>query len=475
MKIHNIRMGHATNSSSSHSIIVMERPPADEAPESDEFGWENFTLASRGSKVPYLARILYSALNLPHRMAVAIVRDTLGYSPSEEGYIDHDSLWSLPKASDGHVHMGFAKELFDHILREGVVILGGNDNGDCHPLTSAGCGFDGGRFRGGSFHSCITRKDEQGFWTLFNKSSGAKLRLSFGGETGRITASPTHSTVPELVDLKITDYCAKGCRFCYQGSSRVGKHADKGTMETILYELGFRLGVLEVAIGGGEPLEHPEFDSIIETAARDGITPNVTTRRPLELAKRSRIVLDKIGAVGVSVGDDWLADIESAVILRRAMGGGQDRLVLHAILGVDPLDQIVKTATALHMPVLILGFKGVGRGASYGGCAADTGKSLAAAIQSAWGVGCARIGIDTCVAAKHKDVLDSLEIAPTLYDTQEGRFSMYVDAVEMFAAPSSYCDPSQRVSISAGAVPGRSHNYKYDAIGAAFKSFSEAP
>ena len=50
MKIHNIRMGYATNSSSSHSIIVMAHPPADEAPEDDEFGWSNFTLSSREAR-----------------------------------------------------------------------------------------------------------------------------------------------------------------------------------------------------------------------------------------------------------------------------------------------------------------------------------------------------------------------------------------------------------------------------------------
>ena len=271
------------------------------------------------------------------------------------------------------------------------------------------------------------------------------------------------------MDLEITDYCTKGCDFCYQGSSCSGRHADKQTLEMILYELGeHHLGVLEVAIGGGEPLD--TADTIVETAARHGIIPNVTTRRPLELAKRSRTLLDRLGGVGVSVGGDWLADMENAATLRRAMGGSADRLVLHTILGVDPLDQIVKAAAALRMPVLILGFKSAGRGEGYARSVSDTGKRLAAAIQAAHAAGGVRIGIDTCVASKHKDVLEALEIAPTLYDTQEGQFSMYVDAVEMVAAPSSYCDPSQRVSISAGNVTGRA-NYKYGSIGAAFKSF----
>ena len=48
MKIHNVRLGHATNSSSSHSIIF--DPVSKATDDYDDFGWSFFTLASKEAK-----------------------------------------------------------------------------------------------------------------------------------------------------------------------------------------------------------------------------------------------------------------------------------------------------------------------------------------------------------------------------------------------------------------------------------------
>lgn len=62
MPITNVRLGFATNSSSSHSIVLTNRRYSDDSGNSYggnlDFGWESFTLASQGSKLPYIALLL---------------------------------------------------------------------------------------------------------------------------------------------------------------------------------------------------------------------------------------------------------------------------------------------------------------------------------------------------------------------------------------------------------------------------------
>ena len=63
MRVHNIRLGFATNSSSSHSIVFWPEdlpiPPTDEF---HQFGWENFTVSDREGKRNYLAYQLFESI-----------------------------------------------------------------------------------------------------------------------------------------------------------------------------------------------------------------------------------------------------------------------------------------------------------------------------------------------------------------------------------------------------------------------------
>ena len=58
MKIHNIRMGLATNSSSTHSLIFMHPGVQLATDEYSDFGWGNFTAADIESKENYLGGVL---------------------------------------------------------------------------------------------------------------------------------------------------------------------------------------------------------------------------------------------------------------------------------------------------------------------------------------------------------------------------------------------------------------------------------
>ena len=65
---------------------------------------------------------------------------------------------------------------------------------------------------------------------------------------------------PDSFDLKITDSCDRGCKFCHENSLPNGKHGDimKAKFIDTLHPY------TEIAIGGGNPLEHPDLIAFLK-------------------------------------------------------------------------------------------------------------------------------------------------------------------------------------------------------------------
>lgn len=80
---------------------------------------------------------------------------------------------------------------------------------------------------------------------------------------------------PETVDVSITDYCAMGCSYCYMDSTANKKHALTNLVAQVIRS--FDLPPYQVAIGGGEPVSHPDLPEILEHARELGTVPNYTT------------------------------------------------------------------------------------------------------------------------------------------------------------------------------------------------------
>jgi len=113
MKVHNVRLGFATNSSSSHSIIFAPemKDVRDDYDVEEGFGWNYFTLASKEAKDDYTTAMLVQNLMMADGFTadlVQLILRGLGLNLNEEaqqeleqyGYctgIDHQSLYILPK------------------------------------------------------------------------------------------------------------------------------------------------------------------------------------------------------------------------------------------------------------------------------------------------------------------------------------------------------------------------------------------
>ena len=105
---------------------------------------------------------------------------------------------------------------------------------------------------------------------------------------------------PLLVDLQITNHCNLRCPHCYMASSAAGAHAP---LDDILLALDqcAEAGVLEVALGGGEPTTHPHFADILAAARQRHLVCNLATNGKSMTPRLARMLAKHCGAVALSI------------------------------------------------------------------------------------------------------------------------------------------------------------------------------
>lgn len=116
------------------------------------------------------------------------------------------------------------------------------------------------------------RYKDLGYMTLFNPGTGFFARIPDKGKNDPFW-SP-HG--PELMDISITNWCDKGCDFCYRSSTRLGTHMRLDDYKGVIDQAA-DMGTFQVALGGGNPNQHPDFIEILEYTASKGVVPNYTT------------------------------------------------------------------------------------------------------------------------------------------------------------------------------------------------------
>jgi hypothetical protein len=432
MKILNVREGFACNSSSTHSIIFARDALSDREIGDDDFGWQNFIAASEDAKSRWLSaslRASFRATEIDESAVRVIVEQLTGVW--SDGYVDHQSAITFPRAWVGHgLDLDFVKDFRDYLLNPKVAILGGNDNEESNEAPPGERVFYRSILPVDGNDPCVARKDSSGYWSVFNRTRGDRVRVAFSDIPMSIEAKKADA--PELVDLKITDFCTYDCPTCYQGSTRKGAHGDLRQIYAVLANLG-AARVFEVAIGGGEPTLHPNFAEIIGAAHREGVTPNFTTRDPKWFLRYMHIV-KYVGAVAVSC--DTRNDAERALRAIEALPS-EDRetlkgkLVIQHILGIEDtweVESLFRFCRENDLPVVLLGYKTSHRGAN--------GVPKVPAKGISWGEWLVRLsndlsdhvlpyhlGVDTVLAAEFKGLVPDYRLT-----TREGQFSCYIDA-----------------------------------------------
>lgn len=76
---------------------------------------------------------------------------------------------------------------------------------------------------------------------------------------------------PESIDLKITDFCEDSCPMCHENAGLDGKHGDLN--HPLLDSLQ---PYTELAIGGGDPMSHPDLHDFLQRMKRKKVICNIT-------------------------------------------------------------------------------------------------------------------------------------------------------------------------------------------------------
>jgi len=438
MKVQNVRLGFATNSSSSHSMIFVSKPQQESNyAQGQGFHWDDFVLTSEKAKRAYLAALLNSHFRpeLPAKIMRSILKGLK--LPAIDQTVDHQSAYTFPlEQRTTATSLEFFEDFKKYVLQENLVILGGNDNenlpidiqGEYTPATL--------EFMPDTPYS-YCRKDGD-WWTLMT-TTGDRVTFSFLSNPDEFKPK-----TPMLVDLKITNFCTHGCKFCYQDSTPSGVHANTYDVSYIIHSLA-EGGVFEVAIGGGEPTEHPDFFHILEQAAYLKLNISFTTRgwhsqnTPAWALdpRKLRILESTVSGIGISVTSE--AEMQNVLEHFDKNPNLRSKIVFHIIpelLKVWELRGIFRYSKENHARLLLLGYKQIGRAGDLTHLTRT--KEDKDWIDIALDTGATHFCIDTSLAAQYKQKLASQDIPDWMYHVEEGLYSMYIDAVDKKFGPSSY-------------------------------------
>lgn len=467
MNISNIRFGFANNSSSSHSLIFAsnELDKAASATEvCDNLGMfgrgDNFVIKSGSAKYKYLASALKENLKsnrIPDWMTDCILAR---YIPDTKISIDKSfiSNGSTPVIPLDYNKNGIDMQFFDQfkkfILSNDIIILGG-----CDESVGPSDKFDY-RFRTPNYDNFGFRcrwDDEYKFWSLFNDQNGTKIRFRFEDYTAesirehgktktwdfmyaREAKFPiTKSSTPELVDLKITNYCGANCSFCYQNSNQKGKHADKYDIYKIADAME-EMQVWEVAIGGGEPTRHPDFVNILDHLGYHKFCINFTTRS-LEWLDEPLIyntVMERCSSFAYTIKYEYEVKRLYDIMHEKGYHSKEQKCKFSVQVPLGTIEKrelqsIINVCNVLNVPLTVLGFKRTGRGIKYD--IQDYSWAFEEIKKMRW------IGVDEqFIKDFESEMINDKDsyIDRIFYDAPGNKFSCYIDACEMQIGRNSY-------------------------------------
>ena len=260
--------------------------------------------------------------------------------------------------------------------------------------------------------------------------------------------NPVFAPVPELADISISNKCSKGCSFCYKNSTADGKLMSLGEYCSVLDALQDpeHGTVFQVAIGGGEPLEHPDFFRIVEETANRGIVPNFTTNGLLLSKEVFAAIKGKVGAVAISV--TGFSDLEKVKPL--LMDSDGVKVNIHYILSNESVNEAVDMVNGEYNDLLkdvnalvFLTYKPAGRGPETNVLKQD--EQIERFIKAVKSPKClCKIGFDACFVPV---LIHNRAVRKEMVDTCEGGFfSVYVDE-NMNVSPCSFSGGKDSYSL----------------------------
>lgn len=240
----------------------------------------------------------------------------------------------------------------------------------------------------------------------------------------------------ESMDVKITNYCDLNCSFCHEMSTTKGKHCDVDTLIEVLDNANLPKGI-ELALGGGDPISHPELPELLTKLYNRGFICNLTVNQQ-HLKKHKDLLIELLNnnlikGLGISINNNDFTVISELMTYT-------NNIVFHLIAGVNNINIIDSLMILPYCKVLILGYKYYGRGVKYQDAHS---KEVTETLQEWFTLLPKYLG--KCTLSFDNLAIEQLNVRRLF--TEEGwkmfymgddfTFTMYIDAVEEMYAPTS--------------------------------------
>lgn len=222
---------------------------------------------------------------------------------------------------------------------------------------------------------------------------------------------------PVIADINITEKCNLHCGHCYINSSKNGHHMPLTDFELVLSECQ-KMGITQIALGGGEPTLHPDFPKILKKIHDADIVPNLTTNGHSLKWRTIYAIARYAGAIALSVeniGADFekrrgfpFATFEKNIAKLKMAG---IKIVFQITISESNLDKTEETISYLkkYQPYgfLFLAYKPQGRGLTYDKTLATINNNkVSQNIKSIFGYASkqTKIGFDCCLTPSLMDL-----------------------------------------------------------------------
>ena len=194
---------------------------------------------------------------------------------------------------------------------------------------------------------------------LLGKYTNGNYNVSIFSEGTKVRETDGDSFIPsfpESIDVKITNMCDIGCPFCHENSIPDGKHGEILNIKLIDTLSPYT----EMAIGGGNPLSHPDLIPFLTKLKDKNIIASMTVNQKhfLENQELLKTLADDklIYGIGVSLTK---ANDELIKCLYHFPNA-----VIHVINGVVTIEELKKLYDN-DLKILVLGYKQFRRGENY--------------------------------------------------------------------------------------------------------------
>lgn len=387
MKILNYRSLFACNSSSTHSVIIANknRQKIKEKLYRDYFGWENFVLSTPETLEKYIAGQIWSNLDrkMPEYLKLAVIKhyfpdfsDLQFFINRDDAVIDHQSVWNLPPTRNGFKNYPseeLVKDIISYIKSKNIIILGGTDEDEhlekkINKRGTLDLNFE--KFRGNIRSNQYCQRDGK-VWKYFNYETGEKIRFTFDDNIVY-----DHSSTPELIDLIISNQCQHNCRFCYRRCEPSGGIATVSEIDALLYRI-MSLDTFEIAIGGGDLLIYPDLDNLLHCLriyksnylTIFNTTLNMKSFQPhnkIDFAKNLNILSEftnTFSSIAFSIQN--ISELEVFINYIQHLQTKNCYFAAQFIpelIEFNELKKMFEMADDFDIPIMLLGYKKVGRG-----------------------------------------------------------------------------------------------------------------